>query len=100
MTSIKRVTLQTPKQVASVFDPGYLGVEWGETIQNKTHPRQTKRNETQECLKRKKTTAKAILKRRIAIEHTICKIKKRRVLAYMFRSRLINYNRHQTSCLA
>jgi hypothetical protein len=69
-------------------------LERGETIQNKTHPRQTKRNETQGCLKRKKTTTKAILKRRIAIEHTICKIKKCRVLADMFKDRLINYNRH------
>jgi hypothetical protein len=44
MTSIKRVTLQTPKQVASVFDPGYLGAGRDYPEQNSSPPNKNKRN--------------------------------------------------------
>ena len=44
-------------------------------------------------LSQEKDHNKSHSKRRIVIEHTICKIKKCRILADIFRNRLIKYNR-------
>ena len=88
----------TPKQVASVFDLGYLGVgrDYPEQIVIPAKQKETKHRIASE----EKDYNKSHSKRRIVIEHTICKIKKCRILADIFRNRLIKYNRHQTSCQA
>ena len=52
----------TPKQVVSVFDLGYLGVEKDFPEQN--HPYQTERRETKKtCLKWKKSATRTTLER-------------------------------------
>ncbi len=77
-----------------MLDLGYLGVE-------KDYPEQLsalpiKRRETIQRYpkKRKKSTTKFILKKkRIVIEHTICRLKKYRIMNDVFRNRLRKYNR-------
>ena len=45
------------------------------------------------CLKRKKSTNKSHSRKRIVVEHTICRMKKHRILADVFRNRLRNYDK-------
>ena len=52
----------TPKQVVSVFDPGYLGVGKDFPEQKSSIPNKKKRNQ-RDCLKRKKNATKATLER-------------------------------------
>ena len=72
MTSIKDYPL-TAKQVVNVFDFGYLDVEkdFPETIITIPHKKIRNRELTQE----EKEYNKDHSKKRIVIEHTICKMK-------------------------
>jgi hypothetical protein len=82
----------TPKQVVNVFDLGYLGVEKDFPQQLSSIPNRKKRNLelTQE---EEMESNKIHSKKRIVIEHTICKLKKYRILADIFRNKLRKYNK-------
>ena len=87
----------TPKQVVSVFDLGYLGV-------GKDHPEQLsslpyKKKKDQELSAEEKERNKSHSRKRIVIEHTICRMKKHRIMGDIFRNRLRNYDRVSDSIL-
>jgi hypothetical protein len=81
----------TPKQVVNVFDLGYLGVEKDFPKQLTSIPKRKERN--QELFDDHKEYNKSHSKKRISIEHTICRLKKYRILAYIFRNKIKNYNK-------
>ncbi len=81
----------TPKQVVNVFDLGYLGVEKDFPEQLSALPYKKKRN--QELSQEEKECNKSHSKKRIVIEHTICRMKKYRIMSDVFRNRLRKYNR-------
>src|SRR6478609_1570578 len=81
----------TPKkEVVNVFDLGYLGVEKDYPQQKSSLPYKEKRNH--ELSYEEKEYNKNHSKRRIVIEHTICKVKKYKILADVFRNKLRKYN--------
>jgi hypothetical protein len=81
----------TPKQVVNVADLGYLGVEkdFPEQISSLPH-RKRKNNEL--SIQEKEHNKNHSIKR-IVIEHTICRLKKYRIMSEVFRNRLRKYNR-------
>ena len=81
----------TPKQVVNVFDLGYLGVERDYPEQLSSLPYKKKKD--QELSAEEKECNKSHSKKRIVIEHTICRMKKYRILGDIFRNRLRNYDR-------
>jgi hypothetical protein len=81
----------TPKQVVNVFDLGYLGVEKDFLQQLSSLPCRKKRNQ-QELPAEEKDYNKSHSKRRIVIEHTICRLKKYRIISDVFRNKLRKYN--------
>lgn len=81
----------TPKQVVNVFDLGYLGVEKDFPQQLSSLPNRKNRN--QKISEEERCYNKDHSKRRIVIEHTICRLKKYRILADVFRNRLRKYNK-------
>jgi hypothetical protein len=80
-----------PKQVVNIFDLGYLGVEKDFPEQLSSLPNRKKRNmdPSEEEMEYNKSHSK----KRIVIEHTICRLKKYRILADVFRNRLRRYNK-------
>ncbi len=75
----------TPKEVVNVFDLGYFGVE-------KDYPEQIRhylaeRRDTKSCLK-KEDYNKVHSKKRIVVEHIICRLKKYKFLVNIFRNML------------
>ena len=75
-----------------MFDLGYLGVEKDYPKQTSSIPNRKKRN--QRKLSQEKTEYnKNHSKKRIVIEHTICQLKKFRIMSDVFRNRLKKYNR-------
>ena len=81
----------TPKQVVNVFDLGYLGVEKDYPDQLSALPYRKKRNLLQ-LSKEQKEYNKSHSKKRIVIEHVICRLKKYRILSDAFRNKLRRYN--------
>ena len=81
----------TPYHVVNVFDFGYLGVEKDYPEQLSSLPHKKKKN--QELSAGEKECNKSHSRIRIVIEHTICKMKKYRILADIFRNKLRKYNR-------
>ncbi|HXT85259.1 MAG TPA: transposase family protein [Verrucomicrobiae bacterium] len=79
------------KQVVNVFDLGYLGVETDFLEQLSPIPNRKKIN--QELSQEEKEYNKNHSRKRIAIEHTICRLKKYRIMSDVFRNRLRKYNR-------
>ena len=81
----------TPKQVVNVIDLGYLGIETDFPEQLSALPCKRKRNQilSQEEIDYNKSHSK----RRIVIEHTICRLKKFRIMSDIFRNRLRTYDR-------
>jgi hypothetical protein len=79
------------KQVVNIFDLGYLGVEKDFPEQLSSLPNRKKRNmdPSEEEMEYNKSHSK----KRIVIEHTICRLKKYRILADVFRNRLRRYNK-------
>jgi len=80
-----------PKQVVSVFDLGYLGV-------GKDYPEQLsslpyKKKKDQGLSAEQKERNKSHSRKRMVIEHTICRMKKYRIMGDIFRNRLRKYNR-------
>ncbi len=82
----------TPKQVVNVFDLGYLGVEKDYPEQLSALPHKKKRNQ-EELSQEEKEYNKIHSKKRIVIEHTICRLKKYRIMNDVFRNRLRKYNK-------
>ncbi len=82
----------TPKQVVNVIDLGYLGVEKDFPEQLSALPCKKKRNQ---CLSQEEKDYNTIhsKKRIIVVEHTICRLKKYRILADVFRNKLRKYNK-------
>jgi hypothetical protein len=81
----------TPKEVVNVFDLGYLGVEKDFPQQTSSLPNRKKRN--LEISKEESYYNKNHAKRRIVIEHTICRLKKYRILSDVFRNKIITHNK-------
>ncbi|MGN6709774.1 MAG: transposase family protein [Candidatus Nitrosocosmicus sp.] len=82
----------TPKQVVNVVDLGYLGIEKDFPGQISVIPYRKKRHLLQLSQEQKEYN-KIHSKKRIAIEHTICRLKKYRILADIFRNRLRKYDK-------
>jgi hypothetical protein len=74
-----------------VFDLGYLGVEKDLPEQLSYLPNRKKRN--MDLSSEEMEYNKSHSKKRIVIEHTICRLKKYRILADVFRNRLRKYNK-------
>jgi DDE superfamily endonuclease/Helix-turn-helix of DDE superfamily endonuclease len=76
----------TPNEVINVFDLGYLGAEKDFPGQLSSIPNRKKRNLklSQEEMESNKSHSK----KRIMIEHTICRLKKYRIFADVFRNKL------------
>ena len=81
----------TPKDVLNVFDLGYLGVEKDFPEQMLSIPIRKKRQ--QHLSQQERERNKSHSKMRIVIDHTICRLKKYRILADVFRNKLRKHNR-------
>ena len=80
-----------PKEVVTVVDLGYLGVETDFPEQLSTLPFKKK---IKQYLSQEEKDYNAIhSKIRIIVEHTICRLKKYRIMNDIFRNRLRKYNR-------
>ena len=80
-----------PKQVVNVFDLGYLGVEKDYPGQLSSIPNRKKRS--MELSQEEKEYNLQHAKKRIVIEHIICRIKKYRILSDIFRNKLRKHNK-------
>ena len=81
----------TPKQVVNLFDLGYLGVEKDFPDQLSSLPNRKKRG--LKLSQEEKEYNLQHTKRRIVIEHTICRLKKYRILSDIFRNKLRKHNK-------
>ena len=81
-----------PNQVINVLDLGYLGIEKDFPEQLSALPYKKKRNQ-QELSEEEKEYNKFHSRKRIVIEHTICRLKKYRIMNDVFRNRLRKYNK-------
>ena len=82
----------TPKEVISVFDLGYLGVEKDFPDQKSSLPNRKKRNQ-KELAQEEKEYNQNHSKKRIVIKHAICRMKKYRIMGYIFRNSLKKYDK-------
>ena len=81
----------TPKQVVNVFDLGYLGV--GKDFPDLKSSMPNKKKRKQDLSQEEKECNQNHSRKRIVIEHTICRLKKYRIMSDIFRNRLRKYNR-------
>ena len=81
----------TPKQVVSVFDLGYLGVEKDFPEQKSSIP--NKKKKPKRVVSEEKEYNQNHSRKRIVIEHTICRMKKYRIMGDVFRNRLRKYDK-------
>src|SRR6478672_5672400 len=79
----------TPKEVANIFDLGYRGVEKDYPQQLSSLPNKKKRN--QDLSQEEMESNINHSKKRIKIEHAICRLKKYRIFADIFRNNLRRY---------
>jgi len=79
-----------PKEVINVFDLGYLGVEKDFPEQRSSIPNRKRRSH--ELSQEEKEYNQSHSKKRIVIEHTICRLKKYRIMGNIFRNRLRRYD--------
>ncbi len=79
----------TPKQVVSVFDLGYLGVEKDEQISSIPNRKMRDQELTQE----EKGYNQNHSRKRIVIEHAICRMKKYRIMGDIFRNSLKKHDK-------
>ncbi|HXT82859.1 MAG TPA: transposase family protein [Verrucomicrobiae bacterium] len=91
MIFIKRIKPVIPKEVVTVVDLGYLGIESDFPQQLSVLPNRKKRN--LELSQVEEEHNKDHSKKRIVIEHTICRLKKYRILSIAFRNKLRKYNK-------
>jgi len=80
-----------PKQVVNVFDLGYLGIEKDFPDQLSALPYKRKRN-CERSLEEKEYN-KRHSKKRVVIEHAICRLKKYRIFTDVFRNKLRRYDK-------
>jgi len=82
---------ETPKEVVNVFDLGYLGIEKDFPEQKSSLPSKKKRNLelSQQEIEHNKNHSK----RRMVIEHMICRLKKFRIMNDVFRNKLSKYDK-------
>jgi hypothetical protein len=80
-----------PKQVVTVVDLGYLGIEpdFPEQLSALSYRKKRKLELSAEEIAYNKSHSK----KRIVIEHTICRLKKYRILSDVFRNKLKKYNK-------
>jgi DDE superfamily endonuclease/Helix-turn-helix of DDE superfamily endonuclease len=83
----------TPKQVVNVVDLGYLGIEKDFPEQKSSLPKRKKRNQVGGLSEEEKEYNRIHSKKRIVIEHAICRLKKYRIFADVFRNKLRKYNK-------
>lgn len=81
-----------PNNVVTVFDLGYLGVEKDFPGQLSALPYKKQRNQELSAEEEKEYNI-IHAKKRIVIEHTICRLKKFRIFADIFRNRLNKHNK-------
>jgi hypothetical protein len=81
----------TPKEVENVFDLGFFGVEKDFPEQKSSLPFKKKRNKPMPVEEKEYNRIHA--RARVVVEHTICRIKKFRIMCDIFRNRLKRYNR-------
>ncbi|HEY6534337.1 MAG TPA: transposase family protein [Candidatus Nitrosocosmicus sp.] len=81
----------TPKKVVNVLDLGYLGVEKDFPEQLSVLPNRKQRN--QDMSQVEKEHNKDHSRMQIVIEHTICRLKKYRILSDVFRNKLRKYDK-------
>ena len=81
-----------PKQVVTVVDLGYLGMEKDFPDQLSALPYKKKRNQ-QELSEEEIEYNKIHSKKRIVVEHTICRLKKYRIMNDIFRNKLRKYDK-------
>jgi hypothetical protein len=74
----KKLHPVTPKEIINVFDLGFLGVDMDFSEQLSTLP--YKKRYQEELSKEEKEYNRIHSKKRIVIEHTICRLKKYRIL--------------------
>ena len=79
MISIERIIVTPKKEVVNVFDLGYLGVEKDFPEQLSSLPNE-KKKKMQSSIEQKEFN-RGHAKKRIVIEHTICRLKKYRIFA-------------------
>ncbi len=80
-----------PKEVVIVVDLGYLGVETDFPEQLSALPYKKKRNQD---LSQEEIDYNIIhAKKRIVVEHTICRLKKYRIMSDIFRNKLRKYTK-------
>ena len=82
---------ELPKDVVTMFDLGFLGVKDDYPEQKSSLP--FKKEKDCELTVQQKEYNREHSRRRIAIEHVICRIKKYRIMNDMFRNRLRKYDK-------
>jgi len=80
-----------PKEVITVVDLGYIGIEKDFPEQLSALPFKRKRN--QDLSPEEKEYNRIHAKERIVIEHTICRLKKYRIMSDVFRNKLRKHNK-------
>ncbi len=83
----------TPNQVVKVFDLGYLGVEKDFPEQLSAALQYKKKRNLDSTQEEKEYNRIHSKKKRIVIEHTICRLKKYRIMNDVFRNKLRKYNK-------
>ncbi len=83
----------TPKDVENMFDLGFLGVEKDYPEQISSLPIKKRKGNQKLTLEEEKEYNKNHSKKRIVIEHAICRIKKYRIKSDVFRNRLRKYDK-------
>ena len=80
-----------PNEVTSMYDLGFLGVEKEYPEQKSSLPIKKKRNQV--LTKEEEEYNRNHSRRRIVVEHAICRIKKYRIMNDVFRNRLRKYDK-------
>ena len=92
ITSIKRIILLLPGKLLTCLTLDTL--ELRKTFQDKYLPYQTKRRGAKKNLSQEeKEHNKNHSRKRVVIEHIICRMKKYRIMGDIFRNKLRKYNR-------
>jgi len=80
-----------PNEVTSMYDLGFLGVEYDYPEQKSSLPIKKKRNQV--LTKEEEEYNRNHSRRRIVVEHAICRIKKYKIMNDVFRNRLRKYDK-------
>jgi hypothetical protein len=80
-----------PKDVTSMYDLGFFGVETDYSKQKSSLPIKSKKNQI--LTKKEEEYNRNHSSRRIVVEHAICRLKKYRIMNDVFRNRLRKYDR-------